>query len=133
MSVEFTMDKAAIKKAAENFRNRLLLAKEYCKGFHEEKLINLVLDTVNPIINICIDQKIERPFALSSYLSSNVGRILNDELSHEELNITLPYEELQELLMGGMSIKKFCESEYYRKNLLPINFQEYLKKYQPLR
>ncbi len=141
MTVQFYMDKPAIKQAAIDFRQALFDWKDKDKiletfkksrdSWTDEQLvrtviycegqIDYILKALNPIIDLAIAGDIDEPFAMTSFTGSKVGRVLWDELSYPE--ITVPYEKLSELLRGGLSHDEFWKTDYYKLNLLPKKFK----------
>ena len=139
---QFIMDKQAIKKMADTFKQTLVNwkttlwrtvpvyltppsswteeeAKEIQLG--QIELIDHILLAYEPIYQLAISEDIDEPFDLTGYMGGRVGRVLWDELSYPE--ITKPLNKLTELLHGGLTCDEFWATDYYRKHLLPKKLQ----------
>lgn len=137
MNIPFNMDKQEIKQAAIDFRQALLDWKDEKKileifkrtrdSWTEEQLkrtvvycegqVQFILEALDPILDLAIAGNIDEPFAFTSYIGAKVGRTLWDELSYPE--ITMPYEKLSELLLGGLTYEEFWKTDYYKLHLMP--------------
>lgn len=140
------MDKPAIKEAAEVFMMALVDWKAHLwktvptylsppstwtieeeNVFHQAQidLIDYVIQAYIPIYNMTQVEAIDEPFDFMGYMMGQIGRVLGDELSYPE--ITKPYYKFCDSLMGGMTDQEFWETDYYKKHLLPKNFEQFEK------
>jgi hypothetical protein len=124
----FHIDKSALKLAASDFKTALLKVKEGCKGCHEEKMVDNLLEGLNPIFDLCEQMLIDEPFSFQSYVMSFAGKTLSDELGHPEMGLTEPYYYLSSVFRGGLTYDEFWNSKYYLERLMPKAFKAQSKE-----
>ncbi|MFT5428130.1 MAG: hypothetical protein ACI8R1_002035 [Psychrobacter glaciei] len=142
----FNMNKPEIEQAAIEFKKALINWKSREKivrvaSIHrpdwaekdilccievETRRIKPVIEAFEPIYRLAVQGKIEKPFALQSYMMSYTGRVLGDELSWPE--VREPYQRMINSLKGGLTTEELIDSIYYRNNLLPEHYDQAVKE-----
>ena len=142
----FNMDKPEIKQAAIEFKKALINWKSregiieafstYLDQWTDEdvskaasketRVVKPVLEAFEPIYRLAIQGKIEKPFALQSYMMSYIGRVLGDELSWPE--VREPYDRMIDSLTGGLEYKEFMNTSYYKDRKLPEYYDQAVKE-----
>ena len=142
----FNMDKEEIKQAAIEFKKAIIdwksrekiarVASIHRPEWVEEdiqksiqfntRLVKPVLEAFEPIYRLAIQGKIEKPFALQSYMMSYTGRVLGDELSWPE--VREPYQRMINSLKGGLTSEEFMESPYIINRKLPEHYDQAVKE-----
>ena len=92
----------------------------------ETRVVKPVLEAFEPIYRLAIQGKIEKPFALQSYMMSYTGRVLGDELSWPE--VREPYDRMIDSLTGGLEYKEFMNTSYYKDRKLPEYYDQAVKE-----
>ena len=92
----------------------------------ETRVVKPVLEAFEPICRLAIQGKIEKPFALQSYMMSYTGRVLGDELSWPE--VREPYDRMIDSLTGGLEYKEFMNTSYYKDRKLPEYYDQAVKE-----
>ena len=91
----------------------------------ETQVIKPVLEAFEPIYRLAIQGKMEKPFALQSYMMTYTGRVLGDELSWPE--VREPYDRMINSLKGGLTSEEFMESPYMINRKLPEHYDQAVK------
>ena len=143
---EFSMNDQEIKQAAIEFKKALINWKsregiieafstyrdqwtdeDVSKAASKEtRVVKPVLEAFEPIYRLAIQGKIEKPFALQSYMMSYTGRVLGDELSWPE--VREPYDRMIDSLTGGLEYKEFMNTSYYKDRKLPEYYDQAVKE-----
>ena len=143
---EFSMNEQEIKQAAIEFKKALVNWKsregiieafsiyrdqwtdeDVSKAVSKEtRVVKPVLEAFEPIYRLAIQGKIEKPFALQSYMMSYIGRVLGDELSWPE--VREPYDRMIDSLTGGLEYKEFMNTSYYKDRKLPEYYDQAVKE-----
>ena len=143
---EFNMNKLEIEQAAIEFKKALINWKSREKivrvaSIHrpdwaekdilrcievETRRIKPVIEAFEPIYRLAVQGKIEKPFALQSYMMSYTGRVLGDELSWPE--VREPYQRMINSLKGGLTSEEFMESSYIINRKLPKHYDQAVKE-----
>ncbi|MDA5133388.1 hypothetical protein [Psychrobacter sp. ANT_H3] len=143
---EFSMNDQEIKQAAIEFKKALINWKsregiieafstyrdqwtdeDVSKAASKEtRVVKPVLEAFEPIYRLAIQGKIEKPFALQSYMMSYIGRVLGDELSWPE--VREPYDRMIDSLTGGLEYKEFMNTSYYKDRKLPEYYDQAVKE-----
>ena len=92
----------------------------------ETRRIKPVIEAFEPIYRLAVQGKIEKPFALQSYMMSYTGRVLGDELSWPE--VREPYQRMINSLKGGLTSEEFMESPYIINRKLPEHYDQAVKE-----
>lgn len=92
----------------------------------ETRRIKPVIEAFEPIYRLAIQGKLEKPFALQSYMMSYTGRVLGDELSWPE--VREPYDRMIDSLTGGLEYKEFMNTSYYKDRKLPEYYDQAVKE-----
>lgn len=142
----FNMNKSEIEQAAIEFKKALINWKsregiieafstyrdqwtdeDVSKAASKEtRVVKPVLEAFEPIYRLAIQGKIEKPFALQSYMMSYTGRVLGDELSWPE--VREPYDRMIDSLTGGLEYKEFMNTSYYKDRKLPEYYDQAVKE-----
>ncbi|MBE0446442.1 hypothetical protein [Psychrobacter sp. FME5] len=92
----------------------------------ETRIVKPVLEAFEPIYRLAIQGRMEKPFALQSYMMSYTGRVLGDELSWPE--VREPYDRMIDSLTGGLEYKEFMNTSYYKDRKLPEYYDQAVKE-----
>ena len=142
----FNMDKPEIKQAAIEFKKALINWKsregiieafstyldqwtdeDVSKAVSKEtRVIKPVLEAFEPIYRLAIQGKMEKPFALQSYMMTYTGRALGDELSWPE--VREPYQRIINSLKGDLTSEEFMESPDIINRKLPEHYDQAVKE-----
>lgn len=142
---EFSMNDQEIKQAAIEFKKALINWKsregiieafstyrdqwtdeDVSKAASKEtRVVKPVLEAFEPIYRLAIQGKMEKPFALQSYMMSYTSRVLGDELSWPE--VREPYDRMIDSLTGGLEYKEFMNISYYKDRKLPEYYDQAVK------
>lgn len=101
---KYAMQKEELAKAALNFRDALHAARE---SFMKEgypgsvECVDYVLETLKPILDLCIAKEMDEPFGFSAYIQ----RIMGDHLGFP--NIYPYWDHLRTLGRGGLTMEEF--------------------------
>lgn len=143
---EFSMNDQEIKQAAIEFKKALINWKsregiieafstyrdqwtdeDVSKAVSKEtRIVKPVLEAFEPIYRLAIQGRMEKPFALQSYMMSYTGRVLGDELSWPE--VREPYDRMIDSLTGGLEYKEFMNTSYYKDRKLPEYYDQAVKE-----
>lgn len=100
--------------------NKIWTDEEKIKGTeYHSRLINPILETLDPIFELCASGDINELFDLIGYTTSQIGRTLGNELSFPE--ITGSYHIFAGSLQGGIEDIQFLRSKYCTQRLMPKN------------
>ena len=142
----FNMNKSEIEQAAIEFKKALINWKSREKiekgalvrhpDWTEEDILRCieietrrikpVIEAFEPIYRLAIQGKLEKPFALQSYMMSYTGRVLGDELSWPE--VREPYDRMIDSLTGSLEYEVFTETPYYKNRELPEYYDHAVKE-----
>ena len=142
----FNMNKSEIEQAAIEFKKALINWKSREKiekgalvlhpDWTEENILRCieietrrikpVIEAFEPIYRLAIQGKLEKPFALQSYMMSYTGRVLGDELSWPE--VREPYDRMIDSLTGSLEYEVFTETPYYKNRELPEYYDPAVKE-----
>jgi hypothetical protein len=142
----FNMNKSEIEQAAIEFKKALINWKSREKiekgalvlhpDWTEENILRCieietrrikpVIEAFEPIYRLAIQGKLEKPFALQSYMMSYTGRVLGDELSWPE--VREPYDRMIDSLTGSLEYEVFTETPYYKNRELPEYYDQAVKE-----
>jgi len=124
---QYVMQKEELAQAALKLREVLHAARE---SFMKEgypgsaECVDYALETLNPILDLCITKELEEPFYFSAYM----GKIMSDHLGFPSIR---PYwNQLCDLGRGGLTPEEFWATDFVKYQLMPKQLRP-PPEYQP--